>query len=77
MIPLVFIAGVSLDKIGRRVLISIGLVLCGGMLILMTYVHNVYPTLLILWLLMCIGAAPFEVSPLMNDYIEPHSFGTT
>lgn len=45
------------------------------MLILMTiFTKDIYPNLLIFLVVMSIGAAPAESSPLINDFVEPKSY---
>ena len=59
----------------RRIPILVGGVLNGLFLFLTTYGHQVYPTLILLWVLMSFGGSVGEVAPLTNDYIAKESFG--
>jgi len=42
---------------------------------LVTFGHEVYPTLLIMIIVLSMAAAPTECAPLINDYVQPKSFG--
>jgi len=70
-----FVMGPVMDKVGRRVPIVCGLLVAGLMINLVTFGHEVYPTLLIMIIVLSMAAAPTECAPLINDYVQPKSFG--
>lgn len=71
-----FVMGPIMDFFGRRIPIVLGLLIAGLMINLVTFGHEVYPTLLIMITVLSMAAAPTECAPLINDYVMPKSFGT-
>ena len=69
------VIGFLLDVLGRKLMIGIGIFICGLSLLLMTFGTQVYPYLLIFFLLLVLSSNPGYQAPLINDYIEPRSFG--
>ena len=64
-----------MDITGRKKAIIGGLVISGICLILMTRFTSVYPTLLIIFCILCCGMIPANNAPLVNDYVDPSSIG--
>mmetsp|Transcript_25367 Transcript_25367/g.17924 ORF Transcript_25367/g.17924 Transcript_25367/m.17924 type:complete len:194 (+) Transcript_25367:28-609(+) len=62
--------GMLFDIIGRRVLICIGVALCGIAIALVPLFKQVYPYFLILRILISVGCIPAVNNPLLPDYVQ-------
>jgi MFS family permease len=67
--------GILMDVIGRRIPITAGLVVGSCMLVAMTCAQVVYPWLLICLCVLAVSGSPAENAPLVNDYVQPKSYG--
>lgn len=63
------------DTIGRKLLISIGIALCGISIALIPLFKQVYPYFLILRILISVGLIPAVNNPLLPDYVVVSSQG--
>lgn len=75
VLPTEFVLGAISDTIGRKKLLVVGFILCGVCLIGMTQGSQLYPTMVILYCVYAAASIPGYASPLVNDYIDPKSFG--
>jgi len=67
--------GMLFDTIGRRLLISLGIALCGISIALIPLFKQVYPFFLILRILISVGLIPAVNNPLLPDYVVVSSQG--
>ena len=75
VLPSELLLGSLSDLIGRKILIVLGLSMCSFALVAITFGSKVYPTMVIFYLVYSTGSAPGYITPLVNDYISPKSFG--
>jgi len=66
-----FFIGACMDLFGRRLPITIGLVLGGLGMIGMIFTGQIYPGIVIIITIMSVSCTPAENAPLQNDYIKP------
>jgi MFS family permease len=76
MVPCDLMSGVLLDLVSRRLLIAVTMSLCGFFLIMQTLFSEVYPTLLLVFIMYAILAIPGFNAPYTSIFISKQSYGT-
>jgi MFS family permease len=69
------ILGVSMDIIGRKLLIIVGFLIVSICLGMMPFFHSVYPSFLMFKIFIGVGILPAAATPLLPDYIVESSRG--
>lgn len=67
----------TLDFVGRKIPLVIGVMICGILMIVMTFCSEVYPTLLLLFIAYGVSLIPSLICPLQIDYLSKETMGAS